>query len=185
VFGKTKLNCLQAISDYDIADSPSEAVRPSDIVAFAQSFHAGDRKPQTVQNQPSHLTRALPITKSVLSTPIDLHAAEDAMVACKSLHLVGKSAQRTRSPADTEVDLLMRHFIEQTNRGRAAPLELIMAFAAFSTRRQDENCRITWGDFDAETQTEIVRDMKHPGQKSGNDEHSAVPDNALSCLRPC
>ena len=63
----------------------------------------------------------------------------------------------------------MRHFIERTNRGRAAPMELITAYAIFSTRRQEEICQITWSDFDAETQTQMVRDMKHPGQKIGND----------------
>lgn len=181
--GKTKLNCLEAISDYDIADIPCEDLRSADVVALAQALHAGDRKPQTVQNYLSHLTSVLRIARSAWNIPIDRHLGEDAMLACKALHLVSKSAQRTRRPTEAELDRLMRHFIERTNRGRAAPMELITAYAIFSTRRQEEICQITWSDFDAETQTQMVRDMKHPGQKIGNDVRCAVPDNALRVMQ--
>ena len=177
--GRTKLNCLEVVSDYDIADIPCEDLRSADIVAFAQTLYAGNRKPQTVQNYLSHLTSVLRIARSAWNIPVDRHLGEDAMVACKALHLVSKSAQRTRRPTEAELDRLMQHFIERTNRGRAAPMELITAFAIFSTRLRDEICRITWSDFDEDSQTQMVRDMKNPGQKIGNDVRCAVPDNAL------
>lgn len=62
--GKTKLNCLEAISDYDIADILCEDLRSADVVALAQALHADARKPQTVQNYLSHLTSVLRIARS-------------------------------------------------------------------------------------------------------------------------
>src|SRR5262249_39608977 len=52
-------------------------------------------------------------------------------------------------------------------RPSSMPMTKIIAFAIFSTRRQDEIARITWADYD--TTRVMVRDMKHPGEKEGND----------------
>jgi integrase len=52
----------------------------------------------------------------------------------------------------------------------------IATFAIFSTRRQDEICRITWSDYEPDTKRVLVRDMKHPGDKEGNDTWVELPD---------
>lgn len=53
--------------------------------------------------------------------------------------------------------------------------EIIM-FALFSTRRQEEITRITWEDYQGDRV--MVRDMKHPGQKIGNDTWCDLPAEA-------
>ncbi|GAA6152207.1 hypothetical protein NBRC116587_16260 [Pseudoteredinibacter isoporae] len=42
------------------------------------------------------------------------------------------------------------------------PMVEVVLFALFSSRRQDEICRIRWVDLDEENQRVLVRDMKHP-----------------------
>jgi integrase len=46
-------------------------------------------------------------------------------------------------------------------------MQKIISFAIFSTRRQEEITRIAWDDY--EGNRVLVRDMKHPGDKLGND----------------
>lgn len=55
----------------------------------------------------------------------------------------------------------------------------IIPYAMFSTRRLGEIARITREDFDAEGKRQLVRDMKHPGEKAGNDQLVDVPDEAI------
>ena len=58
----------------------------------------------------------------------------------------------------------------------------VIAFAIFSTRRQDEITRITWADLDKDGKRVLVRDMKNPGEKMGNDVWCDLPDPALAII---
>jgi integrase len=49
----------------------------------------------------------------------------------------------------------------------SAPMQKIIPFAIFSTRRQEEITRIALGRLRQDRV--LVRDMKHPGDKEGND----------------
>ena len=58
----------------------------------------------------------------------------------------------------------------------------IIAFAIFSTRRQEEIIRINWKDLDKEGSRVLVRDMKNPGQKIGNDVWCDLAEEALKIV---
>jgi integrase len=61
----------------------------------------------------------------------------------------------------------MEHFGDvRAKRPASIPMRKIIAFAIFSTRRQEEITRILWDDY--EGNRVLVRDMKHPGDKAGN-----------------
>ena len=63
----------------------------------------------------------------------------------------------------------MAHFLKvHAHRPRSVPMAKVLAFAIFSTRRQEEITRITWEDYDEAGSRIWVRDMKHPGDKKGN-----------------
>jgi len=55
----------------------------------------------------------------------------------------------------------------------------VMGFALFSTRRQEEITRITWKGLDADHSRVFIPNMKHPGDKAGNDVWCNLPDPAL------
>jgi integrase len=55
----------------------------------------------------------------------------------------------------------------------------IVLFALFSTRRLEEITRITWDDLDEVHSRVLVRDMKNPGEKAGNNIWVDLPPEAL------
>lgn len=57
----------------------------------------------------------------------------------------------------------------------------IILFALFSTRRQEEITRMLWADLDGGRI--LVRDMKHPGQKDGNDIWCDLPPQAQAVIQ--
>lgn len=61
----------------------------------------------------------------------------------------------------------MTHFEDRHLRGRSLPMRRVVAFAIFSTRRQEEILTIRWADL--EPARVLVREMKHPEDKMGND----------------
>jgi integrase len=98
--------------------------------------------------------------------------------------LVKKVRERTRRPTLAEVDALMVHFGDrQMRRNTVAPMQKIIAFAIFATRHQEEIIRIRWSDLDEGGARVLVRDMKHPGEKIGNDTWCDLPDEALRIVK--
>jgi integrase len=92
----------------------------------------------------------------------------DAEKVCKKLGLTSKSKQRNRRPTLRELDALMAHFARvEGRRPSSTPMQKIIAFAIFATRLQEEITTLAWKDL--EPGRVMVREMKHPGDKIGND----------------
>lgn len=177
--GRTKCQVLTAIKTYDIADRSCADIRSQDITAFATELRA-KVKPQTVSNYLSHLSAVFRIARPAWGYELDYQAIRDAFVVAKALGLTGKAGSRSRRPSLVELDRLMQHFGEvRRRRPRSAPMQAITAFALFSTRRLEEITRITWADLDATGARVLVRDMKNPGEKIGNDVWVDLPPPAL------
>jgi len=63
--------------------------------------------------------------------------AQDGITAVRHLKLAGKSQSRTRRPTLEEIDRLLAYFIETHTRDkRSLPMQIVMTFAIFSSRRQ-------------------------------------------------
>ena len=102
------------------------------------------------------------------------------MIVARRMGLISKSAKRDRRPSVEEMDKLMNHFADRHLRGRSLPMHHVCALALFSTRRQEEIMRISWDDLEADHSRVLVRDMKHPGDKVGNDIWCELTRDALS-----
>ena len=59
----------------------------------------------------------------------------------------------------------------------------IVPFALFSTRRLSEILRIRGSELDETNSRALVKDMKHPGQKRGNDVWVDLPAEALAIAK--
>jgi integrase len=115
---------------------------------------------------------------------VDPLAMPDARKVLRKLGMVSKSKERNRRPTLEELDKLMAHFFEMQERRKAQiDMPKVIAFALFSTRRQEEITRIRWDDLDDSRQAVLVRDMKNPGQKIGNDVWCHLPDEAWAILQ--
>lgn len=81
--------------------------------------------------------------------------------------LIGKSAPRKRRPTDDELHQLIEYLTAQDERSQIKVVPCLM-FALASTRRRGEICRLQRGDINWEKRTYMIRDMKHPTKKKGN-----------------
>ncbi|MHC2090413.1 tyrosine-type recombinase/integrase [Methylobacterium sp. CM6244] len=177
--GRTKVQVLRAIKTYDIAALPCSAVTSAEVVTFARELSVG-RMPQTVGNYMAHLSAVFAIARPAWGYPLDPSQMDAAHKVAKRLGLTSASTMRDRRPTLAELDQLMTHFGEvRVRRPSAMPMQRIIAFALFSTRRQEEITRITWADLDEAGSRVLVRDMKNPGQKVGNDVWCELTSEAM------
>lgn len=180
--GRTKAQVLAAIKTYDIADMRCAQIGSKDIVRLAQDLSDG-RQPQTVANYLSHLAAIFAIARPAWGIELDQQAMKDAHVVVKRLGLTRKSKSRDRRPSLDELDQLLSHFEEiRTRRPGSNPMAKIIVFALFSTRRQEEITRIAWADLDRDGLRVLVRDMKNPGEKLGNDVWVDLPPEAMRVI---
>lgn len=182
--GRTKAQVLRTIKTYDIADMTCSKIGSADLIAFAQALPVA---PQTVQNYLSHLAAVFAIAKPAWGVPLNHHAIKDAFVVAKRMGVTAKGASRERRPTLDELDKLMTHFADViAKRPRTAPMQKIIAYAIFSTRRQEEITRQAWADYepghDGNPARVLVRAMKHPGDKAGNDTWCELPPEAAAII---
>ncbi|WP_133663551.1 hypothetical protein [Paraburkholderia sp. BL10I2N1] len=101
----------------------------------------------------------------------------------KRLGASGKSAMRQHRPPLDELDRILTHFERiRKRRPDSAPIRDLTAFALFSTRIQ-EMLRIEWKDLDESGSRVLVRNLKHPGQKIGNDVWCDLPLEAFRTVK--
>lgn len=177
--GRTKAQVLEAIKAYDIANMDCAAIRSDHIVAFANTLSKG-RKPQTVANYVSHLSAVFTIARPAWGLPLNQQAMTDAKLVMRNLGVTSHSKERDRRPSLDELDRILAHFeFRSRRRPSTAPMVSIILFAMFSTRRQEEITRLLWEDLEADHCRIKVRDMKHPGDKEGNDVWAELTPEAL------
>ena len=172
VVGKTTIGNLNIVKRFPIAQMACEAIQSHNIVELAQELAAGERAPQTVGNILSSLGKVFTLGRPMWNLPLNEQAMADALVGLRELGWIARSRQRKRRPTLEELDRLMVRFVDRSHRANALPMHRITAFAIFSTRRLGEICRILWDDFEEDHEDGpriLVRDMKHPGEKEGND----------------
>lgn len=179
--GRTKSQVLDKIKEFDVANKRCSEITSADIVALARDLPVS---PQTVSNYLSHLGSVFSVARPAWGYPLDQSAMKDAMVVTRKLGLSGKSKSRDRRPTLDELDKLMVHFgAIKASRPATVPMQKIVAFAIFSTRRQEEITTIAQQDLDAKHHRILVRDMKHPGDKIGNDTWCDLPQEALQIVQ--
>ena len=178
--GRTKAQVLRAIKNYPIADMPCSTIKSKDIIEFLQSLTS---QPQTVGNYASHLAAIFAIARPMWDYGLNDREMRDAIVVARRLGIISRSVQRDRRPTLEELDKLLAHFVDRRKKvPQAVPMHKVVVFALFSTRRQAEITQITWDDFEKQHKRVLVRDMKHPGEKVGNDTWVDVPDEAIQVV---
>lgn len=174
--GRTKAQVLRTIGTTEIAEMRCQDIRSTHIVTYATNL-SKTVKPQTVANYLSHLSAVFSIAKPAWGFPLEKSEMDSALAVCKRLGLATKSARRDRRPTLEELEKLLDYFEDRASRTRALPMHLVILFALFSTRRQEEIIRIRWEDFDHHRI--LVRDMKSPGEKKGNNIWCDLPQEAV------
>lgn len=178
--GKTKDQVLRSIKSADIGTMRCSEITSQDLVRFAQSI---DAQPSTRGNYMSHLASVFSVARPAWGYPLDKRAMDDARVVLDKLGLIGRSKQRTRRPTLAELDKLLKYYtVIELKRKDSIPMTRIIPFAIFSTRRQEEITTIMGKDLDKANLEVIVRDMKNPGEKIGNDVATTLTPEALQLI---
>lgn len=176
--GRTKAQVLRAIQAATIGGMRCSTIRSQDYVGFAQALGV---LPQTVENYMSHLSAVVTVARPAWGYPIDEQQLADARKVLKRLGATGKSTKRDRRPSIDELDRIMEYYTDMERRERAEiPMMKIIVFGLFSTRRQEEITTIRREDYQGDRI--LVRDMKHPGQKIGNDTWCDLPREAARVI---
>lgn len=181
--GPTKSRVLIAIKGYDIGSMQCHSIGSEHITALAASIGKG-RKPQTVANYLSHLSSVFRIARPAWGFELDYQAMAEALAVLKATGGVSATTPRQRRPTIKELDSLMTHFT-RPRKGSDCGGEMasLMLFAMFSTRRLGEIIRLRWGDYDETAGQILVREMKHPRKKRGNDTWCELPPEAMKILK--
>jgi integrase len=100
---------------------------------------------------------------------ISVKALKDAQPMIDKLQLCGRSRPRTRRPTPAEYETMYTYLLQQDRDPRSVcQMAVMMEFAVWSCRRISEICRLRWADVNEADRTCIVRDMKDPRRKAGN-----------------
>ena len=177
----TKAQVLKTIKNSDLGDIKCSDMTSHALVSFAREL-GKNVEPQTCGNYFSHLSNIFTVARPAWSYPLSRQEFDDAVTVLKKLGLIRKGDERNRRPTLDELDRLMEHFGRiLDHRPSSVPMQKVVAFALFSTRRQEEITLLRWEDMDGDRI--LVRDMKHPGDKKGNNVYCELPTEALAIVK--
>src|SRR5262249_45615037 len=177
----TKAQVLKTIRNSDLGETKCSDITSHTLVSFAREL-TKNIEPQTCGNYFSHLSNVFTVARPAWGYPLVRQEFDDAVIVIKKLGLIRKALERTRRPTLDELDRLMDHFRRiQDHRRSTVPMQKIVPFALFSTRRQEEITLLRWDDLDDDRI--LVRDMKHPGDKIGNNVYCELPAEALAIIK--
>ncbi len=178
---RTKAQVLRTIKNSDLAEMKCSEITSQSLVSFARELNE-DMQPQTCGNYFSHLSDIFTVAMPAWSYPLSRQEFDNAKVVMKSLGLIGKGKERSRRPTLEELEQIMNHFGRvQLDRPSSAPMQKVIAFAIFSTRRMEEITLMRWDDLD--TDRILIRDMKDPENKIGNNVYCELPPEALAIIK--
>jgi integrase len=176
----TKAQVFKTLKNGDLGEIKCSEITSRVLVSFAQELNKS-MEPQTCGNYFSHLSNIFTVARPAWDYPLSRQEFDDAVTVLKKLGLIRKGGERDRRPTLGELDRLMEHFGRiRENRPSSIPMQKIAAFALFSTRRQEEITLLRWDDLDDDRI--LVRDMKHPGDKIGNNVYCELPPEALAIV---
>mgnify|MGYP000608808268 FL=1 len=195
-WGATKGNVLQLIKRYPIANIPAEKMTTKNVVDHVVR-RSQEASPQTANQDYMYIRQVLGVAEDLLGVKVSFEVIEKAQRTLAKVGAIAKSKERDRrahlvvsNDPKKERDEL-GDLVGLANRKRQSKyfregnimLDKVIVFAMFSSRRCSEICRITRTDTDYERQEVLIRDMKHPGQKMGNDVWVFVPDEAWAVMQ--
>jgi len=166
-FGRSKLYDLDRIKNSPIAKIDAYELTAKNVIDHCKKRRE-DVLPQTVQIDVVYLNTTLSTMKLPLDHQYTLIAIEDAKKSLIQTKTIAKSTLRDRRPTEDELKLLSSYFKNKQKTSQVPMLD-IMWFAIHSSRRDSEITRIEWKDNKTKEHTGIVRDLKHPTKKKGND----------------
>lgn len=183
--GRTKKATLTAIGKRSIGQLTASQLDSQALINFARERISEDGiSPATVLNDLVLLSGVFDVANPAWGIKLNPQEMDNAKAVCRKMGLIEKAKERTRIPTMDELEKLLTYFHDMARRRKwATPMVKIIVFAIFSTRRQEEIVKIRWADLNEAEKTVLVRDVKHPTKKAGNDQESSLTPEALAIIQ--
>lgn len=190
-FGRSKRMSLRFLCDWPISGLPIDQLTRQHFSDHTILRRNGYPLMGVAPVAASTALQDLQYIKTVLShadlvwgQTVNIFELEQAMKGLRNARMIARSKVRDRLPTDKELEQLTHYFYDVWQRRRSIyPMHLIMWFAIYSCRRQDEILRLFVQDFDREHMTWLVRDVKNPNGSDGNHKHAIISPLCLTGAR--
>jgi len=182
--GRTKNATLRALAAGPLGKLRITEVDSQALVSFARKRIIEDKvKPATVQADMVLLSTVFAVAEPAWGYKLDEREMDKAKAVCRQLGLTDRAEERDRVPTMDELERIMAHYYDASRRRDwMVPMLKLVAFAIYSTRRQEEIVRIRWEDLNAAEGWVLVRDVKHPRKKVGNHQRARLVPEALAII---
>lgn len=183
-FGRTRNANLRFVAGQSISDMDILIIKPHDIIKHCQQRAKEGASGSTIINDIAAFKSAFKYAKSAMGLPVHITTIDEANEYLRDNRIIHKSNKRDRRPTFDELQRLDAFFKQrELNRKQAFSMRLVMWFAIYSCRRQDEIATLRLSDIDWEHKTYIVRDMKNPNGAIGNHKIARMPDKGWDVLK--
>ena len=156
----------QAFHKIKLADLTSKHI--TDFVLQRKAEGVG---PATIMSNLSPLSAAIHAAPYAHGVKVDPAPVELAMKKLKESGAIGKSKEVVRLVDSEEEEALLAEF-QRRNHHHQTDIDMVMVYrlALALPRRAGELTRLRWADVDFKNRTVLIRNVKHPRRKIGNDQ---------------
>ena len=191
-FARTKTGALKFIASLEISEKNIYSLTRQDFSEHAISRRKGDAltgregvAPATALKDLSHIKAVLTHAEYVWGEPLEnvIVEYEKALIGLTKSRIVTKSKVRDRLPTGEELQALTTFFYKTWKRKKkSVPMHLLIWFAIYSGRREDEICSLRLADYDRTNSQWLVRDAKHPDGSEGNHKYAHLEPKAIDLV---
>ncbi|WP_287602774.1 tyrosine-type recombinase/integrase [Thiothrix sp.] len=182
--GRSKLASIRQLQKTPLALIPCHKLTAKDYITHCKARLATGTLPQTVKNDIVWTGVLLKFGIAAHGITASLPELEAAKAFLSDNGMTARSARRERLPTPEEHAKLMAYFRGEFLHGRSGyPMADILLFAMYSARRQSEITRILWADNDEKHRTGMVRDLKDPRKKLGNNRRFDYTEEAWAIVK--
>lgn len=166
-FGRSKESALLRLKD-DLGSNRISNITRDTLIQFAKRRAKQGAGPVTIGIDISFIGTVLEHAAAIHGIAVPTEQVRLARIALNRLGLVARSQERDRRPTRDELDTIIKS--ADQNFRQIIPLGRIVKFAVATAMRQEEICRVTFEDYNAVQSTLMIRQRKHPRQKTSNDQ---------------
>lgn len=162
---RSAIQTLELLIQHDRCQVSASTIDIDWFMAMADDLLDTGMLPQTAASYMSMLASSLKwAAKRKADVPYNVIV--QAMEILWEDEILARSEERERRPSLEELDQIFNAVL--ANKRQKIPVITISVFAIYSCRRLSEICRLRWSDLNVSESTILVREMKHPRKKKGN-----------------
>lgn len=184
-WGRTKRADLARLKLGILADKRADRLTAADFIAYIDGRRDQGAGPSTAGNDIIWLRQVFKAITINLRVPAPLPQLEEASAYLWQEGTVGKPKKRERRLKLPHGDFKGEEVIileYMDDRRGPIPMGEITRFAIATARRDDEITRLLWADIDRANRTALLRDVKHPRKKKGNNKTFRMTEEAWAII---